>query len=327
MKRASMAAAIGLLALATAACGANTTGQQAGAAKDKKNLTVGFANQTLSVTFPAAVQRGVQDEAKRLGVKLIATNAEDNDPAKQANNVQDLIAQQPDAILISPVSAAQSVRLVRDITDAGIPVAGVHGTISTRNKPDDVPPKMLFIYNEDEVAAGAEAGKLAVKALPKGGKVAIIEGQAGFAEVQLRAQDFRTALKKAGNFQVVASQPGDWTLEKGQSACSGVLSAHPDLSLVYAESDDMAAGCAKAAEAVHSKAKIIGVGGAKVGITGIENGSIYGTICYKPYDAGVNAMKRLYENLRGKRHDKGAFTPYQSPAITKANVGQCKPQW
>jgi len=46
------------------------------------------------------------------------------------------------------------------------------------------------------------------------------------------------------------------------------LSAHPDIDLFYALSDDMAAGCAKAVATVHSHAKILGNGGAKLGIQG-----------------------------------------------------------
>lgn len=303
---------------------ANTPGNTQG--DSNKQLFVGISNQGLSVTFPAAIGRGIEDEAKKLGVKVVQLDA-NFDAAKQANDVQDLLTQKPDGILLIPVNAAESAQLVNNINTAGVPVASVHGQVGANRKPADVYPKLEFLYIEDEVAAGGEAGKLALEAVPQGGKVAIIEGQAGFAEVALREQDFKSTILKSGQFQIVATQPGDWTLQKGEAACQNVLAAHPDIALVYAESDDMAVGCTKAITATKSKAKVIGIGGSKTGIDAIKAGTMYGTVCYKPYTEGQKAMEEFYRTLRGEVTDKAKFITYPTPAITKANVDQCTPQW
>lgn len=324
-----IAATLTSLTLLVGGCsGSPTSGStKAGSQTDSnKQLFVGVSNQGLSVTFPAAIGRGIEAQAKKLGVKVVQLDAQ-FDAAKQANDVQDLLTQKPDGILIIPVNAANSANLVTKIADGGIPVASVHGVVGANRKPKDVFPKLNFLYNEDEVAAGAEAGKLALKALPNGGKVAIIEGQAGFAEVALRQQDFKTVIAKAGNFQVVANQPGNWTLEQGQAACQNILSAHPDLGLFYAESDDMAVGCTKAIAAAKSKAQVIGIGGSKTGIDAIKTGAMYGTVCYKPFTEGVEAMNNFYKVLKGEDKEKAQFITYPTPAITKANVDQCVPQW
>jgi len=299
----------------------------AGSQKDSnKQLFIAVSNQGLSVTFPAAIGRGIQDQAQKLGVKVVQLDAK-FDAAKQANDVQDLLSQKPDGMLIIPVNAANSANLVNNIDAAGIPVASVHGVVGANREPKDVYPKLNFLYNEDEVAAGGKAGELALKALPDGGKVAVIEGQAGFAEVALRKQDFESTIKKSGKFQIVATQPGNWTLEQGQAACQNILSAHPDLALFYAESDDMAVGCTKAIAAAKSKAEVIGIGGSQTGIDAIKSGAMYGTVCYKPYSEGVEAMNDLYKVLKSDDKTKAKFITYPTPAITKANVDQCVPQW
>lgn len=131
---------------------------------------------------------------------------------------------------------------------------------------------------------------MALKALPQGGKVAIITGAAGFAENTLRVTKFKEALNSAGGkYNVVATQPGNWTKQDGQSACQNILAANSDIGLIYAISDDMAVGCAAAAKSAGSKAKIIGIGGSQSGIDGIKAGDIYGTVCYKPYTEGQTA--------------------------------------
>ncbi len=324
-----IAAVVSSLTIFVGACSGtpNDGSTKAGGQTDSnKQLFVGVSNQGLSVTFPAAIGRGIEDQAKKLGVKVVQLDAK-FDAAKQASDVQDLLTQNPDGILMIPVNAASSANLVTKIAATSIPVASVHGVVGADRKPKDVYPELNFLYNEDEVAAGGEAGKLALKALPNGGKVAIIEGQAGFAEVALRAQDFKSTIEKAGNFQIVANQPGNWTLEQGQAACQNILSAHPDLGLFYAESDDMAVGCTKAIAAAKSRAQVIGIGGSKTGIDAIKSGEMFGTVCYTPYSEGVAAMNDFYKVLKGENKEKARFITYPTPAITKANVDQCVPQW
>ncbi len=292
-----------------------------------KQYTVAIANAGSAFPFPAAEAKGIQDEAKKLGVKVVANLDGRSDPQKQASDVQDLIALKPDGILLMPVNAAESARLVDQIDAAGIPVISVHGQVGANRPLSDVYPKLTALIIENEVGAGGLAAQLALKALPHGGTVAIIEGQAGFAEVGLREKDFKRILAAKGGFQIVATQPADWLAEKGQAACQNILAAHPKIDLFYSESDDMGVGCAKAVTLQHSTAKVIGVGGSKLGISAIRAGIEYGTICYKPYTEGQQAMDEMYKQLTGKTHDHHKLIYYTTPAITKANVNSCIPQW
>jgi ABC-type sugar transport system substrate-binding protein len=97
--------------------------------------------------------------------------------------------------------------------------------------------------------------------------------------------------------------------------------------LFYALSDDMAAGCGKAVAAVKSKAKVLGNGGAKIGIDGIKSGTIFGDVCFKPVDEGAKAFDTLYDQISGKAPAPKKVLSYNIPSITKANVDQCVPQW
>ncbi|WP_164479046.1 sugar ABC transporter substrate-binding protein [Nakamurella antarctica] len=280
----------------------------------------------MSVTFPAAIGKGIADEAKAMGFDVVELDAQFN-ADKQVNDVQDLISQKVDGILLIPVDAGLSTRLVDAAVKAGIPIASVHGQVGADRPLADVYKGLDFLYIEDEVAAGATAGKIAVDQMPAGGKVAIIEGQAGFAEVQLRAQDFKTTLEKTGKFEFVANQPGDWTAEKAQAACQGILAAQPDIALFYAQSDDMGVGCSKAVKAANSAAKVIGVGGSKTGIEAVANGDMLGTVCYKPFSSGQEAVKLFAKVLEGTWTEPGKLITYDTPGITKANVDSCTPQW
>lgn len=315
--------ALGLVSLT--ACNTESTGSDESSSSGAKELTIGIANQQMSVTFPAALAKGAQAKAKELGVKLTVLDSQ-GDQAKQASQVQDLVAQKVDGIILVPLSPGPAQALADTADAAGIPIATAHGYVGADRKADDPYEKLQFIVNEDEIGSGGTAGDMAVAAVPDGGDVAIVLGAAGFAENTNRVVDFESKLKAAGNFNVVSSQPGDWTKEGGQSACQGILASNPDTSLFYAISDDMAVGCAAAVKAAGSDAKIIGIGGSQSGIDAVKDGSIYGTVCYKPFDEGAEAVQQMVDVLNGNPPaEKVSF--YETPGITQANVDTCDPQW
>lgn len=315
-------AAVALLAACSTVSGSTTSNATV---TSQKHIVIGLSNQTMASTFPVALAKGAQEEADRLGVKLVVLDSK-GDVQQQGSDMQDLIAQKVSGILIVPNSPGPAQAMVDAAVAAGIPVASVHGTVGTG--PTDVPySKLNFTINENANTLGHDEASLAKQALPNGGKVAIITGAAGFLENTTWTAGFKSDLAAAGDFQIVATQPGDWTEQAGQAACQGILNAHPDVDLFYALSDDMATGCAAAIAAVHSHAKVLGNGGSKSGITGIKDGSIYGDVCYKPVDEGAKALDELYSEITGKSAAPHAVLNYSTPAITKANVSDCVPQW
>jgi len=317
--------ALGLASLT--ACNTESDGSSSddSSSSGKKELTIGIANQQMSVTFPAALAKGAESKAKELGIKLTVLDSQ-GDQAKQASQVQDLVAQKVDGIILVPLSPGPAQALVDTADAAGIKIATAHGYVGADRKADDPYEKLSFIVNEDEIGSGATAGDMAVAAVPDGGDVAVVLGAAGFAENTNRVVQFESKLEEAGNFKVVSTQPGDWTKEGGQSACQGILASNPDTALFYAISDDMAVGCAAAVKSAGSDAKIIGIGGSASGVAAVKDGTIYGTVCYKPFTAGEQAVQEMYDVLNGNPPaDKVSF--YETPGITQENVDTCDPQW
>ena len=332
MKRTWLTVALGATLL-LAACGEAEKAADPGAAPapsvKKEDITVGISNLGLSFPFPAAISKGIKDKAKELGVKVVEVDAQGK-AEKQSNDVQDLIGQKLDGVLLLPVDSGVAAGLVDQLKTANIPtvaVASQVGDPKTR-KIEDVYPGLVALVTQAEVDAGRKAGVLALKAVPQGGKLAVVEGAAGFAEVQLRFQDFLAPAKEEGvEFDVVARQPGDWVPDKAQTACQNMLARNPDIDLFYAQSDDMAVGCSKAVKSADSKAEVVGIGGSKLGIDAVKAGDVYGTVCYKPEDMGQLAMQVLFDHLTGTKKQDAEFVTYETPPISKENVADCQPQW
>jgi ribose transport system substrate-binding protein len=292
------------------------------------NKLIGMSNQGATYPFPGAIGEGVKAKAAELGYEVVQTDA-NLKTDKQTTDVNDLIAQQPAAIILNPVDGTQAMGLVDNIVAANIPVFVVHGNVGPAGHDiNDIYEGVLLQVTEDDVLAGRNAGQIAIDNFPNGAKYAIVEGAPGFVEVELRSQGFEEALAASGlAFEKVASQPGDWVPDKGKIACQNMLQANPEIELFYAQSDDMGTGCYEAIQAAGSAAKVIGIGGAKLGIDAVNADQLLGTVCYKPYTSGEIIMQAVDEHLTGVKTYAGELNAYDIPGVTKANIADCDPQW
>ena len=102
------------------------------------------------------------------------------------------------------------------------------------------------------------AGDELAKALGKGGKVVIIEGNPGADNAQQRKLGFEDAIK-AGKLQFIDSRTAHWKRER-QVRFSNILTAHPEIQGVMAANDSMALGVIKAIDAAGKSGKIKVVG-------------------------------------------------------------------
>lgn len=313
---------------ATAAPATEAPATAAAATEAPANKLIGMSNQGATYPFPGAIGEGVKAKGAELGYNVVQTDA-GLKTDKQTTDINDLIAQNPAAIILNPVDGTQAMGLVDNIVAANIPVFVVHGNVGPAGHDiNDIYNGVLLQVTEDDVLAGANAGKIAIDNFPNGAKYAIVEGAAGFVEVELRSKGFEEALAASGKtFTKVASQPGDWVPDKGKIACQNMLQADPSIELFYAQSDDMGTGCYEAIVAAKSSAKVIGIGGAKLGIDAVQAGQLLGTVCYKPYTSGEIIMMAVDEHLTGKKTYAGELNAYDIPGVTAANIGDCDPQW
>jgi ribose transport system substrate-binding protein len=285
----------------------------------------GLSTIGLSFPFAAAIAKGFGDAAAQAGATAIILDAK-GDVQKQANDVDDLIAQHVAGIAVMPLDSVVAQGWVKRAQKGGVPIAAVAALVGDprARRVDDVFPGLVALASQDEVAAGRAAGNLAARLLPAGrpARIAVIEGAAGFPEVEQRARGFREALDAAGaRYAIVAAQPGNWTSEGGEAACQNILAAHPGVDLFYNEADDMVIGCARAVRAAGSHARLIGVGGSKLAIASIKAGAVDGTVCFKPEALGALVFQAL-SGAPGPR-----FRTYPIPAVTRATVNACVGQW
>ena len=296
-----------------------------------KQLTFGYVAAGMQYPFNVAAAKGFEDAAKQAGVKTIVLDAKTS-VENQGNAIDDLIAQKVDGIAVLPIDAVVAQGWVDRATAHNIPMVSVATEVGDPQKRaiNDVYPKLTALVASDEVHVGFDAAQIAATLLPKGkvAKIGIVEGAPGYPTVWQTTKGFKEGLEKAGvKYEIVASQPTDWTPEQGESVCQNMLTAHPDIDLFFNQADDMVIGCAKAVHAAGSHAKLIGRGGSRLGINAIKAGNVDGTVCIQPETMGRLAFKAMYTAVTKPGTAKAQFVDVNTPQVTKASLSSCVPQW
>jgi len=178
----------------------------------------------------------------------------------QTSQVDNFITQKVDMILISPFEASPLTPVVARAIKAGIPVIELD-----RKTVGDPGKDYTAFIGGDNYKIALEAGNYTADTLlPAGGEAAVLEGLPSSTPAVERLNGFKDGVKKNDKIKIVAEQAADWLPDKAQTAFSAMLQAHPDIKVVYASNDMMAAGARLAAKGAGKKEgdiKIIGTDG------------------------------------------------------------------
>ena len=168
-----------------------------GAKETTENYVIGNSQHWGSITYARVVMLGAEDAAKewstKLGVevKVKGTDSGMNDPSVQANDIQDLYAQNVDGLLIFAGDAKIVGQAVKNtfnkdglpvvVTDTGMVGAEYVSHVTTDN------------YIAGETGANALDG-----VIPFGSKVIAVNGSPGIESVNLRVQGYEETCAKLG---------------------------------------------------------------------------------------------------------------------------------
>ncbi|MET8767021.1 substrate-binding domain-containing protein [Streptomyces sp. NPDC004658] len=271
---------------------------------------MGLSLSTLNNPFFVQIRSGAQAEAKKLGVDLTVTDAQ-NDASQQANQLQNFTSSGLGAIIVNPVDSDAASNSVKAADKAKIPVIAVdrgvnHASVDT-------------LVASDNVAGGELAAKTIAEKLGGKGKIVILQGQAGTSAARERAAGFAQGLKAYPGIQVLAQQPADFDRTKGLDVMSNLLQAHPDVQGVIAANDEMALGAIKALGSKAGRSvQVVGFDGTPDGLSAVKNGTLYASVAQQPSQLGKIAVDNALKAVRGDKVDPTVKVPVK--VVTKDNV-------
>lgn len=271
--------------------------------KKEDGVKIGLSISTLNNPFFVTLKEGAEKAAKEANATLTVVDAQ-NDSAKQANDIEDLIQQGVDVILVNPTDSSAVTSAIESANKANIPVITVDRSADGG--------EVVAHIASDNVAGGKMAGEFIVEALKNGGNIVELEGIPGSSAARERGEGFHQVIDKASNIKVVAKQAADFDRAKGLSVMENILQSQKDIKAVFAHNDEMALGALEALEA-HGMKDVIVVGfdATDDAVKAVKEGKMAGTIAQKPALIGENAVKTALKVVKGETVEKFIPVPLE----------------
>ena len=276
------------------------------------SLKVGGVSKTLTNEYWRSLGEGYQKFADKVGVTVAYQAAQsEGDQLGQLTIAEGMVTQGYNVLLVSPQTDANLQPVMEQAKAANVPVVNVN---------DAVIPQAEHYVGNVQRDNGVRVAKWFIDNRPNGGKVAIIEGQAGVYAAVQRTDGFKSTITAGGKFEVVASVPGNWDRQMSYDAATNILQQHPDLVGFYCNNDGMALGVVEAVKAagLQDKVVVFGTDGISDAYKSIEAGELTGTVDSFPVLTGEVAMEVALRLVSGQKLPRVVATP--QALITKGNI-------
>lgn len=248
MRQTSIAVTMLAVGAMLAACGGNATGSASSSAAaqasepatassaaaetatsdsscptPKENYTIAFVPKALNNPVFEITRQGAEDKAAELGnVTIDWVGPATTDAAAQSQIIDDLVTKGVDGIILSANDASALDPSINRAMEAGIPVMTWDA--------DAPASKRLTNIGIDQVAAGKVAGELLAKALPEGGKVAVLTGTPGALNLEQRLAGFEEGIASNPALEIISVDPNFDDVQKAVEIVETKINATPDLA-------------------------------------------------------------------------------------------------
>ncbi|KPQ12901.1 MAG: ABC-type ribose uptake system substrate-binding component RbsB [Rhodobacteraceae bacterium HLUCCA09] len=244
------------------------------------------------------------------------------DVARQIAQMEDLIQQEVDAIIIWPTNGEAVIPVVRQASQADIPVIVTNSNIAEQG--------FDFIASfsgPDNITQGSRSAEIMCDKFKELGiedeaQIVQISGQPGYTTAIERAQGFEERLPEVcPNVTLVETQPGDWNREKSQQVMEAFLVKYDDIDGVYSGDDNMGVGALNAAKAAGRDGIIfVGATNFAVGYEAMAAGDYWGSIYQSPVDDAEAALQTAIDVLNDE--EVPFLNYFDTPKITQDNMDE-----
>lgn len=211
-----------------------------------------FAQDTkvIGVSIPAAThgwaggmnfhaQQAV-DRLEKVYPELDFVLATASDPAKQVNDIEDMLATRNiSALVVLPFESEPLTSPVKAVADSGAWVTVVDRGLAQPGIED------LYVAG-DNPGFGKVSGEYMVSAMPDGGDIVVFRGIPTTIDNE-RVEGFESAIDGSG-INILAMEHGNWNRDDSFTVMQDFLSKYDKIDAVWASDDDMAIGVLAAIE-------------------------------------------------------------------------------
>ncbi len=317
----SLLASAAILGLMTSAAVLTGTGS----ARAADQIIVGLVTKTDVNPYFVKLRQAAAAEAKVKGVKLIARAGKfDGDNEGQVSAMESLISAGAKGIMVTPSNSSGVLNIVKEARSKGIIVIA----LDTATDPADA---VDATFATDNFQAGVQQGQYARAALAgKTPKLAMLDGTPGGTVDTFRHNGFLKGIGIAeGDPAIVGKQDTNGQQDKGQTGMENLLSAHPDINVVYTINEPAAEGAYAAIRAAGKTKSILltSIDGGCLGVKYVAAGKIAATVMQFPKKMAQQGLDAIVDYAKtGKKPtgfiDTGSYiiTGTPLPGVTAKDV-------
>lgn len=324
MKRKVLAMFLALtLVMGLTACGTEDNGASDDGAKDgEEALKVSVIIKATDSDYWQTLLLGAKAaEADSDGKVVVTTDGPPSeiDIEEQVSILENVIATQPDGIVIASTSVDATVPAVEEAMNNGTPVITIDNKLATDNYTS-------FLATDHSLAAGMAAEAM-VKDWetrgvdPKGKKVMVISSVAGTKVNTDRTEGFINKIKElVPEIKVLETQYADNDISKALSIAENTMSANTDLIGIFGDNNHMGVGIAKAIEEAGNEDKIVAYAfdADPDEIAAIKKGTLTGIVVQDPFGMGYQGVMSAIAAIEGKDVEKDVIV--DATIVTKDNM-------
>lgn len=270
-------------------------------AAEEDQIIVGVPVYTMEHPYYIELVAAIEAECEAQGVKCITDDA-NYDAVKQVSIIENMITQGADVLIVAAIDPAGIVPTLEKAMEKGVKVI-VEANMIYDKDGNALGETFVGIDNFEAAKLGGLAAgeayadqysdapaKIAIISYPL--EQACIDRENGFIE------GFKEVIEDA---EVVASQNGEAVRDKSMSVMENILTANPDVNVVFGINDDSALGAFAAMESrgMGDKELVVGFDGtddAKTAILSdgmyfgdvVQDATLIGTECVKAAIMAVN---------------------------------------
>lgn len=180
------------------------------------------------------------DRLEKVYPELDFVLATASDPAKQVNDIEDMLATRNiSALVVLPFESEPLTSPVQAVADSGAWVTVVDRGLAIPGIED------LYVAG-DNPGFGKVSGEYMVSAMPDGGDIVVFRGIPTTIDNE-RVEGFQSAIEGSG-INVLAMEHGNWNRDDSFTVMQDFLSKYDKIDAVWASDDDMAIGVLAAIE-------------------------------------------------------------------------------
>lgn len=305
MKMKLLAAAVAVVALSMTACSTPSTPAEG----DEDVVTIGFITKFPVDFYDIMVDAAKAWDADEPGAEVLFAQGESGtDDEGVIAAIQSFVTQGVDAIAITPTSPNVADELQKAV-DAGIPVILIDNDIPDWDGKTSVVTTNNFV-------GGQLAGTWLAENLPAGTKLAVLQGVLGVPALDDRVNGMLDTLGDAA--EVVAQAPTDCDQTKGLDAAQDILTAHPEVTAIYAACGPPVIGALEAIKASGRTIIAVGFDALPDEVAAIAAGTETATVAQFPSKMGSLGVQAAFDAALGKNVEANIDTG--TAMVTKDNV-------